>query len=678
MTLEAHHRAPDMLSRRPLTRATSECIMRSWLLLFSLLGVARALPQAQDARDSDDDAEITLRVLRQAIADDPRSWCEVQILITGGDVRFSAGDRVSMWVYEDDISGDDLIWETRFDVTADEISRQRVERAFDCSGVFPDDDLGDYMEIYAEAEVEKDECGWGCLYDRPQTANLDVEIVEDDGAEEDDLLERGPVTGAGRLADRVARDPDWLQIQIDAPSRVIATLGHAPASGRLSLALHRGAQALHQGVDEDHAARLETPPLEPGAYGLKIQPASGDFNFYDLDLSVIIGGCVPGQIEQVECGLCGHSARTCEGGEWGPAGPCEGEGECRVGASREAACGRCGRRVERCDAACRWIAEGCFDEGECTPEAYQDVPCAGGSQAYRCTADCAWEIGPCLADDCTPGEARACYPGPLGTGGIGACQEGAQRCVNGAWGACEGAVTPDVEWCEGGEDEDCDGLIDAEDGDCDGIAEVGDACATDEACAPEMTCLTALWGGYCGGIGCEDCPVGAGCGAALGLRFCARRCGRNDDCRNGYHCAPLVGGGLGCLPLCEADEDCADPAAPVCALSGECVAEGPRWDAATPPPWDAATPRDAGEAFDEGATMDGALVEADSAVEDASPFSPPPDAYRAPPPDLSVEPGIGVGEPVACGCDLTPRAPGAALPWLLLLLMIRPRRLYRD
>ena len=42
---------------------------------------------------------------------------------------------------------------------------------------------------------------------------------------------------------------------------------------------------------------------------------------------------------------------------------------------------------------------------------------------------------------------------------LGPCQQGLQTCINGKWGACEGAITPQTEICDG-KDNNCDGAID--------------------------------------------------------------------------------------------------------------------------------------------------------------------------------------------------------------------------
>ena len=69
--------------------------------------------------------------------------------------------------------------------------------------------------------------------------------------------------------------------------------------------------------------------------------------------------------------------------------------------------------------------------------------------------------------------ARACYSGPEGTADIGACQSGAETCVDGEFGACEGEVFPSDEVCDA-LDNDCDGEID------NGIPGLGEACGPEE------------------------------------------------------------------------------------------------------------------------------------------------------------------------------------------------------
>lgn len=54
---------------------------------------------------------------------------------------------------------------------------------------------------------------------------------------------------------------------------------------------------------------------------------------------------------------------------------------------------------------------------------------------------------------------RACYNGDPLTRGIGACRDGVQACIDGAYGACTGEIKPVAELCDG-LDNNCDGSTD--------------------------------------------------------------------------------------------------------------------------------------------------------------------------------------------------------------------------
>ncbi|MEZ4469553.1 MAG: MopE-related protein [bacterium] len=94
--------------------------------------------------------------------------------------------------------------------------------------------------------------------------------------------------------------------------------------------------------------------------------------------------------------------------------------------------------------------DGALDADDCQPFDPTRFPGA----AERCDG---------ADDDCDgavdEGADRACYDGPAGTEGIGACHAGVQRCIDAAYGPCEGARGPVDERCDG-QDEDCDGAID--------------------------------------------------------------------------------------------------------------------------------------------------------------------------------------------------------------------------
>jgi hypothetical protein len=67
---------------------------------------------------------------------------------------------------------------------------------------------------------------------------------------------------------------------------------------------------------------------------------------------------------------------------------------------------------------------------------------------------------------CSEGDQRACYSGPAGTAGVGACLPGTQSCTTVGrrtqWRPCIGQVVPVREVCGDGIDNNCDGRVDEE------------------------------------------------------------------------------------------------------------------------------------------------------------------------------------------------------------------------
>jgi hypothetical protein len=180
--------------------------------------------------------------------------------------------------------------------------------------------------------------------------------------------------------------------------------------------------------------------------------------------------CYTGAPELKNVGACKPGVQTCD--LEGKLGPCEGEGapsdetcdgidnDCDGGTDEDLGTVTCGLGI------CQVTVVAC--------EAGQPKPCIPGKPNPKETCDgvddnCDGNIDEGCA--CLNDQQQSCYPGSPATKGIGECQDGTQTCVNGAWGACVGAVTPTSEKCNG-LDDDCDTKID------NGDPEGGAACNT--------------------------------------------------------------------------------------------------------------------------------------------------------------------------------------------------------
>lgn len=77
--------------------------------------------------------------------------------------------------------GDDLLFSTSFQVTAEEALAGAVDRiidaTFDPLPFLPDGFGGDKLNVYARAFVDKDACSTFCTADRPETARVDVRFI---------------------------------------------------------------------------------------------------------------------------------------------------------------------------------------------------------------------------------------------------------------------------------------------------------------------------------------------------------------------------------------------------------------------------------------------------------------------------------------------------------------------
>lgn len=182
---------------------------------------------------------------------------------------------------------------------------------------------------------------------------------------------------------------------------------------------------------------------------------------------------------------------------------------------------------------------------------------------------------------CTPGASpRECYPGPVGTLGIGACKGGQQVCTSSAgpeisanaWGPCSGFALPSAETCDG-IDNDCDGTADqgcndggncvpttcsAQGKNCGAIPDGCGAMLDCGKCTVPATCGGSGKPGVCGSTTCAPTTCGAegkscgsipdGCGGVLACGSCppGQSCNSSNVCApNPVSCPAVVASGQG-------------------------------------------------------------------------------------------------------------------------------------
>jgi hypothetical protein len=277
-----------------------------------------------------------------------------------------------------------------------------------------------------------------------------------------------------------------------------------------------------------------------------------------------------------EVGACVAGVARCRAGSWGA---CEG-----ASGPREEACD--GAEDEDCDAV---IDEGCACTSGSSRSCGSDTgACRAGTQ--RCVdgiyGACDGAIAPGVEacdgevdDDCDGlvDEGCACTDGDSRDCGIdaGACEAGAQTCAGGAWGSCDGAIGPSAEVCDGAIDESCDGRVDEGCACTNGAAR---ACGIDEgACVAGVErCAAGAWGA-CDAIGpsAEVCDGAADedCDGVID-EGCA--CGPNER-RCGGACRPCPTAGVASTACAASACVAASCSAGYSACGASCCPIGPTW-----------------------------------------------------------------------------------------------------
>lgn len=419
---------------------------------------------------------LTLKVPTKAIASDVRTFCRMDVTITGTADPFVAGDQVLVQALIDDsyFGADTAFYSSSFTVTAQEVAAQKVQRTIDCTGNFYDNGYST-IAIYGFVDADKGQI-WNP--DRCAPTTVDVSVVGDDEPDNDDTAASATQLGTG-ATNKVAMDPDWYALTVNGQSNVSLTLAYDGGSGALDFVLtdSSGGTTLATGTKTAEGAVINKSGLAAGTYKVKVAPtSSADPNFYDLKTGTTTGGgdggtCTGTGTQERDCGKCGSQTRTCVSGTWGAWSSCTDQGECTAGETDVESCG------------------------------------TNKSRTLTCNESCAWEPGACV--DGTNGG---------GTGGGGGSNAGKT-----------GLACSDVTPCGGLE---CVGTTVN-----DGMFRNGycsmEGCTADSACGDS----NALCGGLFGDTYClkrcsdsTDCRSGYVCARFGNARGCAPRCRDSDDC----------------------------------------------------------------------------------------------------------------------------------------------------
>jgi hypothetical protein len=242
-----------------------------------------------------------------------------------------------------------------------------------------------------------------------------------------------------------------------------------------------------------------------------------------VDEDVVLGSCETGGDGSCAVGMlrCIDGGSVCESTVAPAAESCNDVDDDCDGNTDEGAAFACYGGTVGCTAGDgQFVCVGVCSAGESACVDGQAQACAG--DVVPTTDACEGTDEDCDGDidegcDCLNDATQACYSGPAGTADVGVCRRGTQTCVNGAFGACSGAVMPGTESCANeGDDDDCDGTADD-------IAGRGDPCTVS---ANHGICRNGAQQCQVGALACvtPQPPPGAG---TTGETLCD---GRDEDC----------------------------------------------------------------------------------------------------------------------------------------------------
>ena len=140
--------------------------------------ILHGAPITASVSDTDGDAMITLTVTSPLTTGVIATNGQIEIDVLGSENAFTAGDTLTVSVFEDDAVNDDLVFTDTFTITTPELTAQRVTRTFPLvfdPGQF-DEAGGPVLEFYAELLVVKDTTSGFHVHDNPVTSLLMVSV----------------------------------------------------------------------------------------------------------------------------------------------------------------------------------------------------------------------------------------------------------------------------------------------------------------------------------------------------------------------------------------------------------------------------------------------------------------------------------------------------------------------
>ncbi len=306
---------------------------------------------------------VTIKIPTQAIAGDPRTFCRIDIVLTGQTNPLTIGQQILVQGLVDDSywSSDSTFYSSTFSVTSQEAAAQRVQRSVDCTGDFMDNGWSS-VAIYGFVDAYK---GPVWSPDRCATNTLSVEVIGDEEPEVSDSAASAGQLGTG-VTNKVAADPDWYAVTVNSQNALALTLAYDGGSGALDFQLTDSAGSqVASGSKTAEGAVINKTGLAAGTYKVKVAPqVSSDPNLYDLRVGGTSGGggtCTGTGTEERDCGRCGTQSRTCNSGTWSGWTTCAGQGECEPGSTDVESCGTNKSRTMTCSESCEWEPGACVD-----------------------------------------------------------------------------------------------------------------------------------------------------------------------------------------------------------------------------------------------------------------------------------------------------------------------------